>query len=76
MNAHAVFESTSKNRRRHVQTRLATLLYVASAVRIRPRGIDRYIDYFGDRMLGAPSHPGVSGVSVHEEAVTGRRRVS
>jgi hypothetical protein len=31
---------------------LAKLLYAASALRIRPRAIDRYIDYFGDR---APS---------------------
>ena len=29
--------------------RLATLLYVASALRARPRAIDRYIDYFGDQ---------------------------
>ncbi|PYN76212.1 MAG: hypothetical protein DMD96_26160 [Candidatus Rokuibacteriota bacterium] len=30
---------------------LATMLYVASALRARPRDIDRYIDYFGDRVL-------------------------
>jgi len=30
---------------------LAKLLYIASALRARPRDIDRYIDYFGDRVL-------------------------
>jgi hypothetical protein len=30
---------------------LATVLYVASALRARPRGIDHYIDYFGDQAL-------------------------
>ena len=30
---------------------LATVLYVASALRAQPRVIDRYIDYFGDRVL-------------------------
>ena len=29
---------------------LATMLYVSSALRAKPREIDRYIDYFGDRM--------------------------
>jgi len=29
---------------------LSTLLYVSSALRAKPREIDRYIDYFGDRM--------------------------
>lgn len=29
---------------------LATILYVASALRARPRAIDRYIDYFGDQV--------------------------
>jgi len=29
----------------------ATILYVASALLARPRAIDRYIDYFGDRAL-------------------------
>ena len=28
---------------------LATVLYVAPALRAQPRAIDRYIDYFGDR---------------------------
>jgi hypothetical protein len=27
---------------------VARTLYVAAALRIRPRAIDRYIDYFGD----------------------------
>jgi hypothetical protein len=27
---------------------LAAILYVASALRTRPRGIDSYIDYFGE----------------------------
>jgi hypothetical protein len=30
---------------------LATIIYVASALLARPRAIDRYIDYFGDRAL-------------------------
>ena len=30
--------------------RLAEILYIASAIRVRPRAIDRYIDYFGDRV--------------------------
>lgn len=30
---------------------LAKLLYVASALRAKPREIDSYIDYFGDRAL-------------------------
>ncbi len=30
---------------------LAAILYVASALRARPRDIDYYIDYFGDRVL-------------------------
>ncbi len=29
---------------------LAAVLYVASALRAKPRGIDYYIDYFGDRV--------------------------
>jgi hypothetical protein len=29
---------------------LARLLYIASTLRARPRAIDRYIDYFGDRL--------------------------
>jgi len=29
--------------------RLAKILYIASALRVRPRVIDRYIDYFGER---------------------------
>lgn len=28
----------------------ARLLYIASILRARPRAIDRYIDYFGDRL--------------------------
>jgi len=27
---------------------LAAILYIASALRTRPRGIDSYIDYFGE----------------------------
>ena len=30
---------------------LATALYVASALRVQPRAIDRYTDYLGDRVL-------------------------
>ena len=30
---------------------LATVLYVASALRVQPRAIDRYTDYLGDRVL-------------------------
>ena len=29
---------------------LAKILYIASVLRARPRGIDRYIDYFGERV--------------------------
>jgi len=29
---------------------VAWILYVASVLRARPRAIDRYIDYFGDRV--------------------------
>ena len=29
---------------------LAKLLFLASALRAQPRAIDRYIDYFGDRL--------------------------
>jgi hypothetical protein len=29
---------------------LARLFYIASSLRARPRAIDRYIDYFGDRL--------------------------
>ena len=28
-----------------------TVLYVASALRVQPRAIDRYTDYLGDRVL-------------------------
>jgi hypothetical protein len=28
----------------------ATMLYLASALRARPRAIDRYIDYFGEQV--------------------------
>jgi len=28
---------------------LAKILYIASVLRARPRSIDRYIDYFGER---------------------------
>jgi hypothetical protein len=31
--------------------RLARVLYIASALRARPRTIDRHIDYFGDRAV-------------------------
>lgn len=34
---------------RAARARLAKVLYIASALRARPRAIDRYIDYFGDR---------------------------
>jgi len=30
-------------------SRLAKILFIASVLRIRPRVIDRYIDYFGER---------------------------
>jgi hypothetical protein len=29
---------------------LAQILYIASVLRARPRAIDRYIDYFGERL--------------------------
>jgi len=29
---------------------LLTILYVSSAIRAKPREIDRHIDYFGDRV--------------------------
>jgi hypothetical protein len=29
---------------------LAKILYIASALRARPRAIDRYIDYFGEQV--------------------------
>ena len=29
---------------------LAKILYIASVLRARPRSIDRYIDYFGERV--------------------------
>jgi hypothetical protein len=35
-------------------SRLAKILYIASALQDRPRAIDRYIDYFGDRMSSQP----------------------
>jgi hypothetical protein len=76
VNVHALINSAAKHPRRQGTTNLATVLYVASAVRSRPRGIDRYIDYFGDRTFGDPSHRGVSGVSVREETAARRRRVS
>jgi hypothetical protein len=31
-------------------SRLAEILYIVSALRVRPRAIDRYIDYFSDRV--------------------------
>ncbi len=34
--------------RRRIEPKEA--LYIASALRARPRAIDRYIDYFGDRV--------------------------
>jgi hypothetical protein len=30
---------------------LAQILYIASVLRARPRVIDRYIDYFGERLF-------------------------
>jgi len=33
------------------ESTLATVLYMASVLRARPRSIDGYIDYFGDRVL-------------------------
>jgi hypothetical protein len=30
---------------------LATVLYVASALRVQPRAIDRHNDYLGDRVM-------------------------
>jgi len=30
-------------------SRLGKILFIASVLRIRPRVIDRYIDYFGER---------------------------
>jgi len=60
MNAYARIEDSIRGRlrqlasRRHaaaVRRKLARTFYVASVLRIRPRAIDRYIDYFGDRVL-------------------------
>ena len=60
MNAYARIEDSIRGRLKQVashqraaafRTKLARTLYVASVLRIRPRAIDRYIDYFGDRVL-------------------------
>jgi len=40
-------------RRGAVRSSLATILYMASALRTQTRGIDRYIDYFGEPVFGA-----------------------
>jgi hypothetical protein len=46
-------------------SKLAKTLYIASVLRARPRAIDRYIDYFGDRV---PQRPGVMRMKVQPEA--------
>ncbi|HEY3065117.1 MAG TPA: hypothetical protein VGL09_04955 [Methylomirabilota bacterium] len=74
--ANGLIESTVKHRRRQFGSKLAKVLYVASVFRVRPRGIDRYIDYFGDGMFGPSSHPAISGVSLGAGAAIARRRVS
>ena len=38
-------------KRAGARSSLATLLYVASALRTQARGIDRYINYFGEPVL-------------------------
>jgi hypothetical protein len=38
-------------KRAGARSSLATLLYVASALRTQTRGIDRYINYFGEPVL-------------------------
>jgi hypothetical protein len=64
MNAYARIEDSIRGRLKDltargqaaaVRARLARTLYTASVLRIRPRAIDRYIDYFGDGMLHQPS---------------------
>jgi len=46
----------SVHERRHTRPQeapmstLAKILYIASVLRARPRSIDRYIDYFGERV--------------------------
>ena len=46
-------ESVRKQRQKLPQessmSTLAKILYIASVLRARPRVIDRYIDYFGER---------------------------
>ena len=76
MKAHGATETSVKQRRRAVSSRLAKVLYVASALRIRPRGIDRYIDYFGDGLFGLTSQRALCGVSLGAGTVAVRRRVS
>jgi hypothetical protein len=44
---------------------LPKILYIASVLRARPRAIDRYIDYFGDRV---PQRPGVTRLKVQPGA--------
>jgi hypothetical protein len=57
MNAYVLKDAVQDRLRRvaaqnhAARTKLAKMLYVASALRVRPRAIDRYIDYFGDRVL-------------------------
>ena len=38
-------------KRAGARSSLATILYVASALRTQTRGIDRYINYFGEPVL-------------------------
>jgi len=40
-----------RSKRAGARSSLATLLYVASALRTQTRGIDRYINYFGEPVL-------------------------
>jgi len=43
--------TAKRPKRAGARSSLATLLYVASALRTQTRGIDRYINYFGEPVL-------------------------
>ena len=76
MKAHGANEMGVKQRRRAIGSKVATMLYVASVLRIRSRGIDRYIDYFGEGLFGLTSQRALCGVSLGAGTLTARRRVS
>jgi hypothetical protein len=48
----SLYERTVKTKfvQEATMSTLAKILYIASVLRARPRGIDRYIDYFGERV--------------------------